>query len=298
MAYTTNPHIGKVRAKAVQLVKYQGWSRRAVARHLGVAHSTIVRWTQKAPLDMTNMHKIETESSRPHTSPNRIAAEIEERIVSLRLERGRCAEVIHAQLLRDSMVCSLSTVKRILDRRGLVQKRSKWKKTFQSGERPQAHVPGQFLQMDTVHIMQTKEKRMYIFTMVDVYSRWAYARATHELSALRALRMVYQAQQIAQFPFQCIQSDHGPEFGRRFTQRMEYLGIRHRHSRVRKPNDNAHVERFNRTIQEEMHHDIMHYKLKLKTLNLRIGTYLEYYNNERLHLGINCQTPLEVVRRY
>lgn len=297
MPYTTNPHIGKVRAKAVRLIKEDGWSRRAVARHLGVSHSTVVRWMQKAPKDFTSIYDIPTESSRPKTSPNRIDRAIEDRIVEIRLERGRCAQVIHAQLKREDITVSLSTVKRVLDRRGLIKKRSPWKKTFQSGERPKALHPGQLVQMDTVHIMQNKRKRMYIFTMIDVHSRWAYAKASQDLSALRALRMVYQAQQNAQFPFQCVQSDHGPEFGKRFSDRMEKLGIRHRHSRVRKPNDNAHVERFNRTIQEEMYQEIIQYKSKLNTLNRRISTYLEYYNTERLHLGIDCRTPMEVVRR-
>ncbi|MGH7926701.1 MAG: integrase core domain-containing protein, partial [Candidatus Binatia bacterium] len=50
------------------------------------------------------------------------------------------------------------------------------------------------------------------------------------------------------FPFVLLQSDHGSEFSQKFT--LE-VGVTHRHTRVRTPNDNAHLERFNRTIQEE-----------------------------------------------
>ena len=66
MAYTTNPHIPKVRQQAVQLV-YQGWSRRKVARHFGVEHSTVVRWVQQD----THWGRIPipTLSSRPHSHP-------------------------------------------------------------------------------------------------------------------------------------------------------------------------------------------------------------------------------------
>jgi len=28
-----------------------------------------------------------------------------------------------------------------------------------------------------------------------------------------------------------------------------------------------------------------------------LGQYMPYYNNERLHMGINYQTPLEVLQR-
>ncbi len=69
MAYTTNPHIGKVRARAVHLVRKEGWSVREVARHLGVSHASIVRWNQKAARDAGRVFEIPTRSSRPKTSP-------------------------------------------------------------------------------------------------------------------------------------------------------------------------------------------------------------------------------------
>ncbi|PIP17804.1 MAG: hypothetical protein COX43_02305 [Parcubacteria group bacterium CG23_combo_of_CG06-09_8_20_14_all_35_9] len=55
----------------------------------------------------------------------------------------------------------------------------------------------------------------------------------------------------AGFEFKMVQTDHGPEFSQYFTLATNRAEISHRHSRVRKANDNAHVERFNRTIQEE-----------------------------------------------
>jgi transposase InsO family protein len=91
-----------------------------------------------------------------------------------------------------------------------------------------------------------------------------------------------------------IQTDNGPEFGKWFHDELGYKSISLRHSRIRTPNDNAHLERFNRTLQEE----------GLRRLHVEVGvqskieTYLDYYSNERLHLGIDCQTPAEVVRSY
>ena len=34
----------------------------------------------------------------------------------------------------------------------------------------------------------------------------------------------------------------------------------------------------------------------IEMLNLEIKRYLDYYNNERLHLGLDCKTPEEVLR--
>ncbi len=64
----------------------------------------------------------------------------------------------------------------------------------------------------------------------------------------------------------------------------------HRHSRVRKANDNAHVERFNRTIQEECLDQV---PKKLPAYQEAIAKYLAYCNGERVHLGIDCLTPLQ-----
>ncbi len=105
------------------------------------------------------------------------------------------------------------------------------------------------------------------------------------------LLFLYHAKQHAPFTFQTVQSDHGPEFSAHFTER---LGTKHRHSRVRKPNDNAHVERFNRTLQEECLDQTTH---NITSFRKVLKAYLSYYDTERIHMGINFQTPEEVLRR-
>jgi transposase InsO family protein len=75
---------------------------------------------------------------------------------------------------------------------------------------------------------------------------------------------------------------------------MERLSIVHRHSRVRQANDNAHIERFNRTVQEECLNRTTH---TLKDFRKALREYMPYYNFERAHMGINYQTPMEVLQR-
>ena len=48
----------------------------------------------------------------------------------------------------------------------------------------------------------------------------------------------------APFHFEMTQTDNGPEFTKWCTHGWLRLGIKHRHGRVRKSNDRAHVERF------------------------------------------------------
>ncbi len=296
MPYTQNPYLPRVRAKAVNLVKSDGWSMRLVAKHIGVNPATVSKWVKKAP--DCRITEIPTKSSRPKSSPLAISQAMVSRIVELRLARKRCAQIIHAQLLRENIQVSLSTVKRVLQREGLIKPRSKWKKYHLSGERPRPEKPGILVETDTIHRYLKINQITYIYTLIDVYSRWAYAKATNKINTVRSVQFICLAQKQANFSFNCIQSDNGSEFSKYFSLKLEKQGIRHRHTRVRKPNDNAHIERFNRNIQDELKTEINRYKTNIFKLNISIQEYINYYNNQRLHMGINYQTPNEVLPRY
>jgi putative transposase len=89
-----------------------------------------------------------------------------------------------------------------------------------------------------------------------------------------------------------VQTDHGPEFSARFTHILARKKLSHRHSRVRKPNDNAYVERFNRTLQDECLTGVVR---SVSTFKKALAAYLPYYNKERLHMGIDFQTPAQML---
>jgi len=95
-----------------------------------------------------------------------------------------------------------------------------------------------------------------------------------------------------------VQADNGPEFGRYFEQTLARHNTETRHSRLGRPNDNAHIERFNRTIQEECLGNTLTYKLTNKVVQERLATYLDYYNHERVHLSLQCLTPFEMLQRF
>lgn len=290
-----NPYLPKLRADVVNAV-HQGMSIRAAARRIGVDHTTVLRWVHRAPCE-GRVFAIETRSSRPHHHPRALDRRVVDRIRALRLARNRCAEVIHAELVREGVFVSLSTVKRTFAREGLLRKRSPWKHVHQSGIRPLPETPGMLVEMDTIHLFEHRWRRTYVLTVLDVASRWAFAAAAARCTSVAAVRAVGHVRSLAPFPLQCIQTDHGGEFSAHFTRRLLVWGIRHRHIRIRQPNDNAHVERFNRTLQEELRTDLLRYRTNLPMLNHSLAEYFTYYNTERLHVGLDCQTPLEVVRR-
>jgi len=241
---------------------------------------------------MIGDHPIPTRSSRPKSHPKALDARIVQKIVATRLKRRRYAEAIHKELANDGVMVSLSSIKRTLDRKYLLKKKSLWKRYHPHQERPQALNAGDLVETDTIHLMTGKKTRMYVFTLIDVHSRWAYAKAYATMSSAKGVAFIKAAQKAAPFKFAMIQSDHGPEFGMWFVSRIK---VPHRHTRIGKPNDNSHIERFNRTLQEECL-DVL--KRDPRIINRALRKYLQYYNCERLHGGIAFLTPMQVVPRY
>jgi len=289
MAYNTNPKMPRVRMDAVRLVR-SGWSQAKVARHLGYPQGTISKWAKKAPLD--GRKNIPTLSSRPHHSPRALPQPIVDAIVLERENRNRCAEVVHDGLKKRNIVVSLSSVKRTLEREGLIKKRSPWKRWHDTFPRPVAHKPGDFAEIDTIHVQPKGEKKFYVYTLIDLYSRFAYAKIVWRINTHESLRFVREAERAAGFPLLVVQSDNGQEFSSWFTENVGAMGIAHRHSRVRKPNDNSHIERFNRTIEEECLDRI---PKRFSSYRDAIKIYLAYYNGERSHMGIDFLTPLKKI---
>lgn len=288
MPYTTNPHLPRVRGEAVKLVR-QGQSLRAVARHLGFQPSTIMRWVRKGMHSSKN--NIPTESSRPNHHPRALPPDIVTAILRCRKKHRRCSEVIHHLLQQEGITVSLSSVKRTLKRHGLLKSRSPWQKTCKSPQRPEVASPGDLVEMDTIHIHAITGERFYVYTLLDVHSRWAFAEVTERINVRRSLAFLKKARAAAPFTFKMLQSDHGSEFSKSFRQ---HAGV-HRHSRVRRPNDNGHLERFNRTLQEE---GLRNLQEDFQTYRHAVRRYIPFYNDDRPHLALNFSTPSQVLRSY
>lgn len=294
MAYTNNPKLPEVRMKAVLLVR-KGWSVRKTARYFGFSHGAVLNWIRKAPRD--GRKTIPTESSRPKTSPKSLPKETVGRIIHARIKSKRCAEVVYEMLKAEGVEVSLSSVKRKLSTYGLLKRRSPWKKLRVYPPRPEAIVAGMLVQMDTIHFVDKNGKRVYVYTALDVYSRYGFAALSRKANCHRSVAFLKKAIKYFPFHIQNIQTDNGPEFGLHFSDFVTRYGMTHRHIHPRSPNENGHLERFNRTIQEE----IGRFGWCIFTPK-DIQAFLRHYNTERMHMGIKFKTPeqkiQEVVRSY
>lgn len=285
MAYTNNPRAPKVRRDAVLFSDKHGV--RTTARRYGVSPGTISKWRKRA--QVVGLHPIPTRSSRPKHSPRALDRKLVSLIIDKRIAINRSAEVVHKSLSEDGVTVSLMSVKRTIDRAHLTRKRSPWKRYHAPSPRPYADAPGALVQADTVHLAVHGKTVLYVFTCIDVYSRWAYARVYTKANTRTASQFIKQAQVAAPFLFQSIQTDNGSEFSTHFTERIQ---IRHRHTRVRQSNDNAHIERFNRTLREECLDAL---PINLKTINQYLPIYLKHYVETRHHFGINLMKPIQLL---
>jgi transposase InsO family protein len=233
-------------------------------------------------------------SSKPKKSPRALSRDIVSAVIRERVGRRRCAEHVYHALRKQGVDVSLSSVKRTLDRCHLRKTRSPWKRPHDFTPRPIAAFCGALLELDTIHIIAPDGSRIYIYTIIDLYSRWAYAEVVETIGVHQSAAFARRAQKVAPFRFVMIQTDHGSEFSTRFTHRLLQRDIHHRHSRVRQKDDQAHIERFNRTIQEECLDRIEH---SIRSFKVALPRYLRWYNTERSHMGINYQTPLDLVPR-
>lgn len=219
MSYSSNPLLPKARAQAVRLVVEQGMPLAVAARRSGIHRTTLWRWLVKwrelnASIQLTNDNRptrkptkyavsrfrlgackwlIPTSSSRPKVFGRMVPAAVVDRIRYYRNKYKRCAVVIHAYCQREGTVVSLSTVRRVLYRLGLVV-RKKWQRTWRPPiPRPVVTKPGDLIQMDTVHLYDHHTKqRTYLYTLVDLYSRWAYVEYHHVLSQNIAAAVVHR----------------------------------------------------------------------------------------------------------
>lgn len=288
MAYNINPRLPHVRMEAVRLVR-SGWSTRKVARHVGYSQAAIVQWMKRAP-ENRRARVIPTRSSRPYHHPHELMPDLVDAIISYRKKYHRGAEVLRELLRQDGIVVSLSSVKRTLKRNELTYP-SKWKKWHQYPPRPIPERPGILVEIDTIHDGGF-EDRLYVYTLIDVCARWAYAIPSIAINTHRSLRFVDAARNASPFIFETLQSDHGSEFSKWFTKRITERGLSHRHSRIRTPNDNAHLERFNRTIQDEC---LQRVPRGITSWQKEIPEYLAWYNEKRPHLGLGLKTPLQKI---
>ena len=152
--------------------------------------------------------------------------------------------------------------------------------------------PGDLVEIDTIVKFVWGTKR-YIITAVDVYSRYSFAVCYKRHDSISTKDFVKKLESISPFEIKSIQTDNGSEFHKHFRDYLEEREITHYWNYPGKPYRQGHVEKYNRTIQEEF---IDQNEILLEDTNIfnqKLSEWLVWYNTKRFHWGINLETPVD-----
>ena len=135
-------------------------------------------------------------------------------------------------------------------------------------------------------------RRFRAFNVVDEGNREAlHIEIDTSISSQRLVRIFERLRAEHGLP-QVLRVDNGPEFlGEAFTQWAKHAGMAIQYIQPGKPNQNAFIERFNRTYREEL----LDQHLFVSVDDVREATYwwMIEYNEERPHDCLGDLTPLE-----
>jgi len=170
--------------------------------------------------------------------------------------------------------------------------------------------PGYLIAQDTYYVGNMKGVgRIYQQTVIDTYSRVAFAKLYDRKNALVAADMLndkvlpwFESQEVSVLR---VLTDRGTEYlGNLAHHEYElYLAVEdidHTKTKAYSPQTNGFVERFHKTMGEEFYQLAFRKKVytSLEQLQADVDEWLEFYNRERPHSGRYCygKTPLATFR--
>ena len=150
-------------------------------------------------------------------------------------------------------------------------------------------------------------RQLFLIAIIDDASRVAWIEVIPNIKSLTTMfstmRILNYFQQVHKIEFKELLSDNGAEFGGRnlkhpeqhpFERLMIEMGIKHRYTRPYRPQTNGKIERFWKTLKNDLLEDMIFDSVE--HLQDELSKYLYYYNYQRSHQGINRETPVEFLK--
>ena len=174
--------------------------------------------------------------------------------------------------------------------------------------------PGQRIQIDVKFVPsiclvnQAQGQSFFQYTAIDEYSRWRFVEAFEEHNTYSSAVFLDHLMKVFPMPIQCVQTDNGSEFTKRFTgtkreenltlfeERLRQYGIKHKKIRPFTPRHNGKVERSHRKDNERFYATHTFYSFEDFAAQLKVYNRRGYNNFPMRPLG--WKTPNEVLRDY
>lgn len=286
----------------VTAVLTQGRSKSEVAREYGVSRRWVITLVGRFLAE--GEAGLAPRSRRPHRSPTRVDAEIEDAIVAIRKELDRdgheagAATIAYHLEQRHGRSPAVSTIWRILTARGFVTPQPH-KRPKSSYCRFQAAQPNEMWATDTTHWALADGTGVEILNILDDHSRLCLASTTR--ATFKAADVDHDYRQTANCYGDpaALLSDNGAIFtglsrgGGRVALEVTLLsrGVRPVHTRAYHPQTNGKVERFHQTLKKWLRSQRP--ARTLAELRRQLDTFRDYYNNTRPHRALGRRTPAQ-----
>jgi len=286
------------KAHVLGMVAASPLSAREVLRSLGIAEATYYRWKRRLRMGSGGL---KDRPGGPRRAWNRLRPQEEEAILELAQERPALSPREVAWTITDQgrFSVSESTVYRALKRAGLVKPAEVVGFAATKEYQRKTTGPNEMWATDGAYLKVVGWGYYYLVTVLDDYSRFILAwRLQPDMTATSLIEVVQEAVEntgLAEEPLRdrtALLSDNGPGYlSRVFGQYLRLMGIRHIVASPYHPQTNGKVERYHRTVKEQV-------KLVLydspSALERAVAAFVDYYNHRRYHEGVGNVTPADV----
>ena len=271
-----------------------------VAERYGVTRQTITAWRTR--YEAGGLDALADQSRRPHSSPARIAPDVEALICEMRRHHRRWGARRIAYELKleiGEQAPSRSTTHRVLVRNGLVNSQEQQHKRVY--KRWAREAPMHLWQLDIVggvFLVNGREHKM--LSAIDDHSRFVVAATVLPVPSGPAVCDAFLAA-ITRWgaPFEVL-TDNGKQFTGKFTRPLpvEVLfericrdnGITARLTKRRSPTTTGKVERFHKTLRRELLDETGAFA-SIEAAQAAIDEWVHAYNTVRPHQSLDMATP-------
>jgi transposase InsO family protein len=277
----------------------------------GVKRSTLYGWQK---IYVASGRKVESLNPGKQVRINKNKRVVDDKIVNeikrLRLEvcpnlgKGKIKKYLDIFCHKNNLaVISESKIGRVINDRKIYHHRQKVAhngqiKTIERKKKQRkpkdlaVNGPGDLVEIDTVAKFVWKMRR-YVITAVDVHSRYAFAFAYERANSFNAKDFFRKLETAFPFKIKSVQTDNGSEFHKYFDQYLNEQKTIHYWNYPGRPYRNGHIEKYNRTIQEEFidWNEIL--LDDVNQFNRKLMDWLLWYNTGRFHWSLKLETPVD-----
>ncbi len=294
---------GELTIKARFRIKALDWHRRRgnnislTARHFGLTRTTVRSWIRK--FKSLGVVGLKDKSHRPKNlrKPTTSIETIIE-VVSIRKTYPAWSKYKIQKILADKEISvSVSTVGRILKRRGLINQKISRKRS-KAALSPRARFPkgmrilrpGDMVQLDTKHVNLTGGRKIYQFTAIDVLTKQRSLKYYSSNSSRNGAEFLKCC--LDKFPFKVrsVQTDNGAEFLKEFERLCADLKLTHYFTYPKNPKQNSYVEISHGADEREFYRQGNKFQ-DMKIMQSKLKEWEHVWNNVRPHAALDYATP-------